>query len=113
MKVIIAGARNISDQAIIFAAVASSPFVITEVVSGCAKGVDIQGEFWAARAGLPCKRFPADWNGLGIKAGPLRNQQMADYADALIAIWDGESPGTKDMIRRAEAKQLPVFIYRV
>ena len=31
-------------------------------------------------------------------AGPIRNRQMAEYADYLIAFWDGESRGTRNMI---------------
>lgn len=38
---------------------------------------------------------------------------MADYADALIAIWDGESRGTANMIEEAEKRGLKVFVYRV
>jgi uncharacterized phage-like protein YoqJ len=53
--------------------------------------------------------YPANWRKYGKRAGHRRNQQMADNADALIALWDGESPGTRDMIRRMENK--PTIIY--
>ena len=43
-------------------------------------------------------------------AGPIRNAQMANYADALIAFWDGSSTGTRDMIRKAEEKGLKVHV---
>jgi len=98
MKTIIAGSRTITDMAHISEAVDESGFEITEVVSGCADGVDKLGEEWADWMGLPVKRFPADWKQYGKSAGYQRNEEMARYADALIAIWDGSSKGTAHMI---------------
>lgn len=88
------------------AAIKASKFAITEVVSGGAKGVDSLGEVWAHSMGVPVKVFPADWDKHGKKAGFVRNAEMAEYADALIAVWDGQSRGTYDMIRKAEAFDL-------
>lgn len=112
MKVIIAGSRSIADYALVEEAILESPFWITEVVSGAARGVDLIGEEWADNTLTPVKRFPADWNRLGKSAGMVRNREMAEYADALIAVWDGTSYGTRHMIaymRKAENK--PVFVW--
>lgn len=98
MKVIIAGSRGITDGRLIERAIIESGFDITEIVSGTARGVDQLGETWAIMAGRTIKRFPANWDKYGKSAGYKRNQQMAEYADALIAIWDGQSRGTKHMI---------------
>lgn len=62
---------------------------------------------------IPVKRFPADWDRHGRAAGPIRNCQMAQYADALIAIWDGKSRGTKNMIDEMNKCGKPVLIRRV
>ena len=113
MKVIIAGGRNITDYAYVEAAVKESGFNITEVVSCCARGADTLGEKYANNNGITIKKFPADWDTHGKRAGCIRNCQMGDYADALIAIWDGESRGTKHMIDYATNKGLEVFVYRV
>lgn len=56
--------------------------------------------------------FPADWNAHGKAAGPIRNQQMAQEADVLIAFWDGKSRGTKDMIEKATRAGLDMHVYR-
>lgn len=85
--------------------------IITEVVSGGAKGVDTLGETWAIKNGVSIKRFPAEWEKYGISAGHIRNRKMGDYADALIAIWDGNSKGTKGMIDYAKEKKLKAFIF--
>ena len=55
---------------------------------------------------------PADWNRLGRAAGPIRNEEMAEVSDALIAFWDGKSRGTKSMIEIARRKGLQVAVVR-
>lgn len=113
MKVIVAGTRTVRNPAIVSAAIAAAPFKITEIVDGDGPGVDRIAHFLATQWKIAFKRFPANWALYGNEAGPRRNQQMAEYADALIAVWDGQSRGTADMITRASARSLPVFIYRI
>jgi hypothetical protein len=113
MKTIIAGSRDITDLALVFEAVEASGFVITEVVSGGARGVDRLGEYYAALSGLPCKVFRADWDTYDKAAGSIRNGEMGKYAQALIAVWDGVSRGTKNMIDIALMLGLRVYIHRI
>jgi len=110
MKVIIAGSRSITSYRLAEEAVAASGFEITEVVSGTARGVDRLGELWAARHGVPVTRFPADWGAYGKQAGFVRNADMAEYADALVALWDGGSRGTQHMINLARGAGLKVHV---
>ena len=112
MRTIIAGSREASwDQTI--AAIEQCPWKaqINLVVSGTAKGADTWGEVWANMNKVPIQRFPASWNEYGKKAGVIRNGLMADNADALIAVWDGQSSGTQNMIQTAAKKDLKVFVY--
>lgn len=111
MRVIIAGSRSIKDIALVEAAVSESGFAVSQVVSGTATGVDLLGEQWAARRRIPVARFPADWDRYGKRAGHIRNRKMAENADALVAIWDGVSKGTANMIEQASAMGLKVHIY--
>jgi len=112
MKVIIAGSRDIEDLKAVMDAVKASGFpAFTEVVSGCAAGVDRVGEYYAQLYSIPVKQFPADWKRHKRGAGPIRNKQMAEYADALIAVWDGKSKGTKNMIDQATKKGLKVYVH--
>ena len=83
-----------------------------EVVSGTARGGDQLGENWAKVYGHQVARFPAHWKAEGRAAGYNRNMRMGKYADALIAIWDGKSRGTKHMIDIAEDLKLDVRIIR-
>lgn len=98
MKTIVAGSRELTSLGPVRVAFKRCSWTITEVVSGDARGVDRMGEIVASALGIPVTKFPADWNKYKRAAGHIRNAAMAKYADALIAIWDGESPGTKNMI---------------
>lgn len=114
MKVIIAGSRGIKDMRVVKAAMdlaMADGIIPTEVVSGGAPGVDWLGEHWADERLIPIKRFPANWNKFGKAAGMKRNAQMAKYADALVAIWDGTSAGTRAMIRMAKEHGLKTYIH--
>jgi hypothetical protein len=128
MKVIIAGSKSIVDLDYIEKAVAASGFDITEVVSGTAKGVDKLGEFYARRKKIRVQPFPADWKNIDVPgavirsnrygkynaiAGHMRNELMGQYADALIAVWDGISPGTRHMINYMLSLGKPVFVYNI
>lgn len=113
MRVIIAGSRDIVDFEIVKKAVDNSGFNINVVISGCARGVDTLGEQWANENYIQILKFPADWKTFGKRAGYRRNEQMAEHADALIAVWDGVSKGTKHMIDIARNKKLNVYVHMV
>lgn len=119
MKLIVAGSRSIKDRELVCKwirkLVGEGTFhPVVQILTGGAYGVDILAEQWAAVSGVKYKVFPADWDKHGKAAGPLRNSQMAQYGDALLAIWDGESKGTKDMINTAIATGLsPILIITV
>lgn len=114
LRCIIAGTRTVAWEQTL-AAIEACPFrgEITQVVSGCARGPDTHGEVWAARQKIAVQRFPAEWARFGRSAGPTRNRAMARNADALIAVWNGSSPGTAHMIREATRRGLRVFVYRI
>ena len=87
--------------ALVKEAVLASEFVVTEVVSGGAGGPDRAGEKWAQQNSIPISVFKANWR-LGRGAGIALNAEMAANADALIALYDGKSKGTLDMIRSGD-----------
>jgi glycerophosphoryl diester phosphodiesterase len=113
MKVIVAGSRSITDIKYVIKAMKDSGFEIDELVSGGAIGVDSLAESVARFNGIPVTQFLPDWVKYGKRAGFVRNAEMADYADALIAVWDGESHGTSNMIEQAMKNGLKIYIYKV
>lgn len=121
MKLIVAGSRHFIDFTATFLDdviwTAGIHQQITEIVSGGAEGIDKLGETWtgymdrnSARRVI-LRRFPADWDKHGKAAGPIRNKQMAEYADTLLLIWDGKSRGSANM--RAEMLKLGKPVYEV
>jgi hypothetical protein len=115
MKTIIAGSRDlILSTNEIAEIVMESGFMVTEVVCGKARGIDTCGANWAFFRDIPVAPFPVsreDWEKYGKAAGHRRNRQMAQYADALIAIWDGQSRGTKGMIDEMKKLKKPTYVY--
>lgn len=110
MKVVVAGSRSITDYVLVEQAISSSGLVVTEIVSGGARGVDNLGEQYANSNDVNLKIFKADWSRYGKAAGPIRNGQMADYADAAVIVWDGKSSGTKNMIEQMKKRGKPVHV---
>lgn len=99
MRLIIAGSRTIKQSEDQICALLNSHNIqeVTEVVCGMAYGIDQSGKEWADNYSIPVAPFPADWDKYGKAAGHIRNKEMAEYADALLLIWDGESKGSKNM----------------
>jgi hypothetical protein len=111
MRVIIAGSRNITDPQALLDALQEVDWQITQVVCGMARGADKLGYDWARANDIPIAEFPADWNRYGKSAGYKRNAEMAKNADALLALWDGQSRGTNNMIYLAACNNLQVHIF--
>lgn len=109
MKLIIAGSRHLNVSVhFIDAIVKDKGWIVTRIVSGGARGIDLCGEVWAEAKGLPYVRFVPGWGFHGRKyAAYVRNHDMGFFADQLLAIWDGKSPGTKHMIQTMKELNKP------
>jgi hypothetical protein len=110
MRTIIAGSRTNNNIKDLIKAIDYCNWPITSVITGKARGVDHLGELWASYHKIPIIEFPANWKKFGKSAGYKRNKEMADNADALIALWNGKSRGTKSMIELAITNKLLVFV---
>ncbi len=113
MKVVIAGSRTISNLSLLEEVVERCGYEITTVISGTARGVDLLGEQWASKYKKSVIRMPANWDKHGKAAGPIRNAEMAEIADAAIIIWDGKSTGTKNMIENMKKLRKPYYLWVV
>lgn len=86
---------------------------------GNMSSVDRLAKLWARQHELPFEAIEADWaetERLGIPraaAGPLRNDRLEKRGNGLVALWDGETPGTADMIKKIRRAQKPGFVYRL
>jgi len=112
MKIIVAGGREFKDYSrlckVLDHLLINQPDAV--IVSGTARGVDQMGEKYAESRNLKVVRYPANWDKYGKRAGYIRNQEMADNADALIAFWDSKSNGTGHMIDVAKKGNLKLRV---
>jgi hypothetical protein len=113
MRTIIAGSRDTITRKDLSDALRACGWAskITVVLSGKCRGVDAWGESFAYASGLPVEEYPADWDGHGRGAGHIRNAAMVRKSEALLAVWDGKSPGTEDVIKRARKAGLQVYVH--
>ena len=106
MRCAIVGSRSFSDYAemakVLDETQTSGETVITEIVSGGAKGADALAERYAAERGIPVTVIRPDWEKFGRAAGVLRNRDIVTAADCVVAFWDGSSRGTKSTIDLAK-----------
>lgn len=108
MIVAIVGSRNLTVNNL----AEYIPDNVTEIVSGGAKGVDTCAREYAVSMGIPIIEFLPDYNNFGRSAPLKRNLEIINYADCVIAFWDGKSKGTKYVIDRCKAinKELTVYV---
>ena len=97
MKIAIIGSRSITDADI-------GKYVSSgdEIVSGGAAGIDTLAAEYAKRNGLKLTVFLPEYEKYGRAAPIVRNKQIVDYADKVVAFWDGSSRGTLSVIKYAE-----------
>lgn len=129
MKIGIGGSRK-APKSCLLKAIDNSPWKgkIKEILSGESGNIDKAAKEYAYNQLIKFSPFPAMWNDFSgaygpvviaylngrkynAAAGPNRNQRMVDNADAFIYVWDEISPGTKDCIERAIAKNIPYYIW--
>ena len=117
MNLLIAGSRDI-DLPTAYGAIEAAYWLLDGVapdrlITGDARGVDMHGQYWWAdvlgeypngcidwesKNCTNIDHYPADWDGLGRRAGYVRNLEMGAVADQAIIVWDGQSRGTNHMI---------------
>lgn len=102
MKVAVIGSRTFMNYEEVKRVL--STMKITLLVSGGAKGADSLGERYAKENNIETKIFLPDWNKHGKIAGFIRNTDIVNEAELVIAFWDGISKGTLDSIKKADAQ---------
>ena len=111
MKVAIVGSRNLTAENL----GQYLPEETTEIVSGGARGIDTCAREYALANELKLTEFLPEYQRYGKGAPLKRNLQIIDYADLVLAFWDGKSRGTKYVIAACKKrnKQVQVFLFAV
>ena len=89
------------------------PEDVTEIVSGGAKGIDTDAKNYAVKNNIKLTEFLPDYKRYGRGAPLKRNIQIIEYADIVIAFWDGKSRGTKFVIDNCKKKNVPVKVVHI
>ena len=107
MKVAVIGSRNlvVQDLGIYL------PEETMEIVSGGAKGIDTCARKYALANGLKLTEFLPEYNRYGRGAPLKRNLQIIEYADCVLAFWDGQSRGTKFVIQHCKEQNKPIRVF--
>ena len=108
MKVAIIGSRNLTVDNL----EKYLPAGVTEIVSGAARGIDTCAREYAIKNGLKLTEFLPEYNKYGRSAPLKRNLLIIDYADEVIAFWDGVSHGTKYVIDNCKLKNKKVTVFK-
>ena len=107
MKVAVIGSRNL----VVRDLEKYLPEETTEIVSGGAKGIDTCAKEYALEKGLKLTEFLPEYKKYGRGAPLKRNLQIIDYADLIIAFWDGKSKGTKYMIDNCQKQNKKIIVF--
>lgn len=122
MILVVAGSRHLDSYKELEQAIKDAPFLprcVTEVVSGGCRGVDKVAEQWAKNNNKDLVVFHPNWGKHGRAAGPIRNLRMLTYSWErdkscfLLAIWDGKSRGTKNIIESAKRFKIDTHVHIV
>lgn len=110
---IVAGSRDFQNYKLLEQELDKIKDEIGEIVCGEARGADTFGRIYGESHGIPVKSFPANWALYGSSAGYVRNHDMGEYAHKAIIFWNGQSPGSKNMIERMKdlGKEVTVIKY--
>lgn len=116
MKLIVAGGRDFTDISRMDSELKNLVMNGTlpddvELVCGMARGADTTAYLlWKHVYQNPIHEFPAKWDTHAKSAGFIRNTEMAEFADFLVAFWDGSSRGTAHMIATMQHLRKPYII---
>jgi len=111
MKVAVIGSRSFNDYDLVEETL--KKYEISLLVSGGAKGADSLGERYAKENKIPTMIFLPDWKKHGRAAGMIRNTDIVEEAEIVIAFWDGISKGSKDSILKADKLGKKVIIINI
>lgn len=116
MKLAVVGSRTLDHEryrVTVYKLIAIHGHDLTEIVSGGARGIDTFAADYAREHKVPLKVFLPDWQQFGRSAGYRRNVQIIVYADEVLALWDGKSPGTQHSVNLSRQYQRPCHLYHI
>lgn len=111
MQVAVIGSRGFNDYELVVRTL--SNLHITLLISGSAKGADSLGERYANENNIETLIFKPDWEKHGKAAGMIRNTDIVNNSELIVAFWDQTSKGTKDSIDKAKKLGKKIVVINV
>ena len=105
MKIAVIGSRDFEDYALLESKL-NTLENITSIISGGAKGADSLAEQYASQHNIDVVVIKPDWKRYNRGAGLVRNKQIVDMADLVVAFWNGKSKGTLDVIEYSKKQDV-------
>lgn len=112
MKIAVIGGRDFNNDTLLNNTMDTYKSKISVLVSGGARGADSMGENWAKRNNIPTDIYIPNWNKFGKSAGFIRNKDIINNCDIVIAFWDGKSKGTANSIAIAKDLDKEIIIIK-
>lgn len=117
MKVLVCGSRHFNDVGLLTRVLddLGGNSRIEEIIEGEARGADSLAREYGLSHGIPVRKFPADWNQYGKRAGPIRNSQMLKEGkpDLVVAFLAKNSRGTANMIAQSQKAGIPTQVVQI
>ncbi|MDY6915880.1 MAG: SLOG family protein [Candidatus Cloacimonadota bacterium] len=83
---------------------------LTKIISGAAPGTDSLARRYAIQNNIPLLEFPPDYAKNGAEAKHVRDRQIVDHSEKVLAFWDGVCQGTKYTMNYARQQNVPVRV---
>ncbi len=109
MKVAIIGSRSLTNVDI-------SSFIpkeTTEIITGGAIGIDTLAEEIADKRKISKSVIRPEYEKYGKTAPLIRNKEIVERSELVIAVWDGKSRGTKFTMNYANELKREIKVYIV
>ncbi|MBQ3064485.1 MAG: hypothetical protein IJC99_06790 [Clostridia bacterium] len=109
MKLLVIGSRSVADFDL-------APYIddsVDLIISGGASGIDTLAEAFADKHKISKLIIYPQYKKYGRAAPIKRNHQMVDFADCVLAVWDGFSRGTADTIQYAKKQHKGITVLQV
>ncbi len=97
MKLAIVGSRTMGEE--FYELLEKNvPNGVTTILSGGAKGADSLARRVAQERKIPLEEIQPNYKIFGKMAPIVRNREIVQKADLVLCLWDGASPGTRNVI---------------
>jgi len=116
MKLAIVGSRTLRQKEVlqvIGQVITKAKNKIDTVITGGANGVDSIAEYYAKNHNIGVEVYYPVYSRHGKRAPLIRNNEIIKNSNAMLAIWDGESKGTKYTTDKAKKAGMAVMVVRL